>query len=81
MVTLSLSLLSVGLIVEPWDMMEPLWYHLRLRSFSYWHDSTAVPGIVIYCVFVSQYWHEQVRMRKKSWNYTINNEILLEINM
>jgi hypothetical protein len=30
---------------------------------------------------LNEYWHEQVKMRKKCWNYTRNNEILLEINM
>jgi hypothetical protein len=47
-------------IVGPWDMMESLCHHLRARSLSYWHDSTAVPGIVIYCVFSNkkniEYW-------------------------
>ena len=52
--TLNLSLpFKAGLIVEPWDMMEPLCRHLRNWSFSYWHDSTAVPDIVIYCIFIS----------------------------
>ena len=53
-VTLNLSLpLKAALIFWPLDMMEPLCHHLRAGSFSYWHDSTAVPGIAIYCIFIS----------------------------
>jgi hypothetical protein len=44
LVPLNLSLpLKAGLIVESWDMMKPLFRHLRVGIFSYWHDSTAVP--------------------------------------
>jgi hypothetical protein len=32
---LSLPLTAGGLIVEPWDMMEPLFHHLRLGNCSY----------------------------------------------
>ena len=54
MVALNLSLpLKAGLIVESWDMMNFPCRHLRVGIFSYWHDSTTVPGIVIYCIFIS----------------------------
>jgi hypothetical protein len=67
-VTLNLSLpLKAALIVEPWDMMEPLCHHLRTVSFSYWHYIIAVPGIAIHCIFISLMvpWRPSLIVRKK----------------
>ena len=82
LVVLNLSLpLKTGLIVESWDMIKFLRSHLRVGLFSYWHDSTAVPGIVIYCIFISLMvpWRPSLIIRKKykikcmykQWNSTI----------
>ena len=68
LVALNLSLpLKARLIVEFWDMMNTPFRHLRDGFCSYWHDSTTVPGIVIYCVCISLMvpWRPSLIIRKK----------------
>ena len=68
LVALNLSFpLTAALIDVSWDMMKRLRNHLRVGFFSYWHDSTAVPGIVIYCIFISLMvpWRPSLIVREK----------------
>jgi hypothetical protein len=68
MVALNLSLpLKAGLIDVSWDIMKSLFRHLRAGNFSYCHDSTAVPVIVIYCIYISLMvpWRSSLIIRKK----------------